>query len=379
MKKQRDLAGEWAESVVGTLRTLDGVERASRSDNAPIRWMAWKPTALAVDGQLVTRGWSAGTWVVGHDYFATAGIPILDGREFSSDDTAAAPSRVVVSRALARKLWPNQRAVGKHFELLEMKTVNGEPLPEILARMKRGDRTLEDDPNLFQPVEGKSWEVIGVAGDVRMFSLDIASNPALYLDHRQNPRSRGWGMDMSGFAVKFLLRTTDRPAAVAERAKAAILSVNPRATFTEILPMQDVVSAKIGGRGTNKLMVLVSALFGGLALTFAVIGIYGVVSHNVTQRLREIGIRMALGADRRDVVRVVMGYAVRVLVGGLALGVTVAWAVTAGLKSQLFGVTVTDPGTYATAVTVLSSAVLAACLLPLRRAFRFDPALLFKV
>ncbi len=378
MKNQRAHAGEWADSVVARLRAIDGVERASRSDNAPIRWQSWKPTVLAVEGEMVTKDWSAGTWLVGHDYFATAGIPILEGREFGEDDTAAAPSRVVISQALARKLWPNQRAVGKHLQLLELKTVNGELAPEIVARMKRRDRTLESDPNVFQPVEGRSWEVIGVVGDVRMFSLDITPDAALYVDHRQNPRSRQW-MDMSTFWVKFLLRTRDRPTDVAERAKAAVLSVNPRATFREIAAMQDVVSEKIGGRGTNKLMLLVSILFGGLALTFAVIGIYGVVSHTISQRIREIGIRMALGAGRADVVRVVMGYALRLLAAGLALGLTAAWAITRGLQPQLSGVTVTDSATYVTAVVVLSSAVLAACLLPLRRALRFDPVTLFRV
>jgi putative ABC transport system permease protein len=291
---------------------------------------------------------------------------------------ASASSRVVISQALARKLWPNQAAVGKQLQLLELKNVNGEPLPQILARIKRRDHTLAYDPSVLQPVEGKSWEVIGVVGDVRMFSLDITPDPALYLHQPQNPRSRWWGMDMSGFAVKFLMRTSSGPMEVAGRAKATILSVNPRATFTEVAPMQDLVSAKIGGRGTNKLMLLVSTLFGGLALTFAVIGIYGVVSHTISQRTREIGIRMALGAGRADVVRVVMGYALRLLVAGLALGLTGAWAVTRGLQPQLSGVTVTDSATYATAVIVLSCGVVAPCLLPLRRALRFDPVLLFR-
>jgi predicted permease len=378
LKKQRDPANDWAESVVARLRGADGVERASRSDNAPIRWTVWRPTWLGVDGGMVTRGWSAGTWVVGPDYFATAGIPILEGREFGGDDTAAAPSRVVISQALARKLWPNQRTVGKRLQLLVLKTVNGELTPDVIARMKRHDQTLGNDPNVWEPVEGKSWDVIGVVGDVRMFSLDIVPNPALYLHHRQTPRAGIWGVDNSSFSLKFLVRTRNRPGAVAERAKAAILSVNPHASFREIVPMQDVVSAKIGGRGTNKLMLLVSTLFGGLALTFAVIGIYGVVSHTISQRIREIGIRMALGAGRAAVVRVVMVYALRLLVAGLALGLTAAWATTRGLQPQLSGVTVTDSATYATAVIVLSCAVLAACLLPLRRALRFDPVTLFR-
>ena len=378
LKKQRDPADQWAASVVERLRAIDGVERASRSDGVPIRWASWKPTALAVDGSIVTKGWTAGTWVAGPDYFATAGIPLIEGREFNGEDTAGAPDRVVISQALARKLWPNQHAVGKHLQPLVLKTLNGKPAPEVIARIKRRDRTLETDPSAMEPIEGKTWEVIGVVGDVRMFSLDLTPDPALYLNYQQNPRSPVWGMDMSGFAVKFLLRTTGPPTEIADRARAEILSVNSRATVTEVAPMQDLVAAMIGGRGTNKLMLVVSALFGGLALLFAVIGIYGVVSHTISQRAREMGIRIALGATRSDIVRIVMGYSIRLLVGGLALGLVTAWAATRGLQAQLSGVTVTDPTSYGGALILLSGAVLAACLLPLRRALRFDPVVLFK-
>jgi putative ABC transport system permease protein len=378
LKNQRDPAERWAESVVERLRTIDGVEHASRSDGVPIRWASWKPTALAVDGTIVTTGWTAGTWVAGPDYFATAGIRILEGREFTSDDTATSPNRVVISQALARKLWPDRHAVGKRLQVLVLKTVNGKPLPEVIERIKRRDRTVETDPSALEPVDGKTWEVIGVADDVRMFSLDVTPNPSLYMNYQQNPRSSMWGMDMSGFAVKFLLRTTGRPAEIADRAKAAILSVNSGATLTEVASMQDLVSAKVGGRGTNKLMLVVSALFGSLALMFAVIGIYGVVSHTISQRGRELGIRVALGADRSDVIRMVMGYALRLLLLGLGLGLAMAWAATRGLQAQLWGVTATDSVTYVGALILLSGAALAACILPLRRALRFDPLVLFK-
>ena len=217
-----------------------------------------------------------------------------------------------------------------------------------------------------------------VVADVRMFSLDVSSNPALYLVHRQTPRSPGWNLGMPRSSVKFLLRTRNSLTNVAARARGAILAVNAHAIFTEIVPMQDLVTAKIGGRGTNKLMVLVSTLFGGLAVAFAVIGVYGVVSHTVSQQLREIGIRMALGAGVPAVVRVVMGYAVRLLAAGLALGLVAAWAITRGLQPQLSGVTSTDAATYAAAVLVMSAAALTACLRPLRRAVRFDPIVLFR-
>jgi predicted permease len=372
MKRQPEPANEWAESVVATLKALDGVEHASRSDGVPVRWSIWRPTTVGVNGR---RAGDGGTWVVGRGYFTTAGIPILDGREFGGEDSALAASRVVVSQALARKLWPRERAVGKQLQLLDLKRVNGKPLPEILERVKRRDPTLASDPNVLEPIEGRQWEVIGVVADVRMFGLDLTPDPALYLDYRQCPRT--WNLAGS-ISTKLLVRTTNKPTDVAERAKAAIVAVNPRATFTEIAPMADLVSKSIGGRGSNKLMILVSTVFGTLALTFAIIGIYGVVSHSVSQRLREIGIRVALGASQGDVVHVVIGYTARLLTFGLALGLTAAWAVTRGLQSQLAGVTATDAPTYAGAVVVLALPVLAACLLPLRRALRFDPVALFK-
>jgi predicted permease len=377
-KKQRDPADSWADSVISNLRAIDGIEHASRSDSAPIRWSAWKSTDLSVDGQPVTRGWAAGAWVVGDGYFATTGIPLVEGREFTENDTASSPSRVVISQALARRIWPNGGAIGKHLELLELKTVNGQLLPEIVARIKRHDPTLEGDFSVLQPVEGKSWEVIGIAGDVRMFSLDVVPKPALYIAARQNPRSRMWGMDMSSFTVKFLMRTRGRPTEAASAAQAAIRGVNRGAHIKEVASMQDLVSATIGGRGTNKLMLVVSAMFGALSLTFAVIGIYGVVSHTIAQRLREMGVRMALGAGRADVSRLVMAYVLRLLALGVALGLIGAWGVTRGLQTQLSGVTVTDLPTYAGAVAILSCAVLAACVSPLRRALRYDPVVLFR-
>ena len=121
-------------------------------------------------------------------------------------------------------------------------------------------------------------------------------------------------------------------------------------TFTEIVPLADLVAQSIGGRGSNKLLLIVATVFGSLALTFATIGIYGVVAHNVTQRLREIGIRVALGATSRDVIRIVVGYGMRLLGSGLALGITAAWAATRGMSALLFATTPTDAFTYASVI-----------------------------
>ena len=208
-----------------------------------------------------------------------------------------------------------------------------------------------------------------------MFGLAIQPNPALYIESRQTPRDRLWSTASS---LKVMLRTTGNPADVAEQAKAQILDANPQLAITEVVPLADLVAQSIGGRGSNKLLLIVATVFGALALAFATIGVYGVVAHNVTQRLREIGIRVALGATGRDVVRIVLGYGLRLLLSGLALGVTAAWAATRGMGALLFATTPTDAFTYASVIATLVLASFFACALPLRRALRFDPVTLFK-
>jgi putative ABC transport system permease protein len=377
MISDRAALDDLSDSVRARLKIIPGVEHVTVGRNAPIRWGSWSSRPVAVDGR-VPPDLTAGVWVVGQGHFAAAGIPIHEGREFSEADDAVAPRRVVVSQALARRLWPNQSAVGKSLEILEIKSVNGKPAPGVVRQLQQSLKATTGwplDRALFDAVGGVPWEVIGVASDVRMFGLNIKPNPALYLESRQLPATRGWG---SGSSLKVLLRTKGAPTEVADAAKAQILAANPELTFSEIVPLATLVAQSVGGRGSNKLLVIVATVFGTLALTFATIGIYGVVAHNVSQRLREIGIRVALGATAHDVTRVVLGYGIRLLLSGLALGVTTAWAATRGMGALLFATTPTDAFTYAAAIVLLVAAMLLACALPLRRAVRFDPIVLFK-
>jgi putative ABC transport system permease protein len=208
--------------------------------------------------------------------------------------------------------------------------------------------------------------VIGVVEDVRMFGLDVQTRPAIYVDARQTP----WGL-LGG--LKVLLRTRTDSASAIDPARQAITVLRPDVTFGETVSMSELVSHSIGGRGTNKLLVVVSAVFGALGLCLAGLGIYGILSHTVSLRLREIGIRMALGAGRRRVAWIVVGYGLRLLTAGLALGLVCAWAATRGMASLLSGVTPADTGTYVAAAITLSLAVLLACLPAAYRAIRLDP------
>jgi predicted permease len=372
--KRRDNA--FQETLVETIRTrlasLEGVERFSVSANAPIRWSSWQSTRVGLDGRLTDV--QAELWVIGRHYFSTAGIPIEQGREFTDADDRSAPRRVVISRTLAQRLWPGQPAVGKSLQFMRVKLVNGRLPADVEARAKRFDRTLESDPSIWEVEDGVRWEVIAVAADVRMFGLSVGGRPQVYIEMRQRSLT-----SIAGRAnLKILVRTRATPAEMLVPVKARIASASPDLTFTEVVTMSDVVSRSIGGRGSNKLLFIIATVFGTLALTFATIGIYGVVAHNVTQRLREIGIRVALGAARRDVVRIVVGYAMRLLTSGFALGITIAWATTRGMGALLFATRPLDATTYAAALLLLGLAALGACGLPLRRALRFDPVVLFK-
>jgi ABC-type antimicrobial peptide transport system permease subunit len=166
--------------------------------------------------------------------------------------------------------------------------------------------------------------------------------------------------------------------AVAAAAKAQVAAIEKDVKLLEIVSLADLVAQSIGGRGSNKLLMIVATVFGSLALGFATIGIYGVIAHTVGRRLREIGIRVALGASRADVSRMVVGYAMRLLAGGMALGTTTAWAATRGMRALLFATTPTDPATYASVIAMLALAAAFACMPSLRAALRIDPAVLFK-
>lgn len=173
---------EFVDVVSDRLRRLAEVEHVSVTDNAPIRWQAWWPRPLLVNGELSAV--TAGIWAVGPSYFVTAGVPILDGRAFDDREATDHPRSVVVSQSLARHLWPGEQAVGKTLGILDLRRDITQA--DLAARIRQSIRPAASD---YEAVDGAIWEVVGVAGDVRMHSLEEPGNPALYLDTRQYPRA----------------------------------------------------------------------------------------------------------------------------------------------------------------------------------------------
>ena len=272
---------------------------------------------------------------IGPNFFGTMGIPVKTGRDFTAHDDLRSPGRVMVNEAFARRYWPGESALGK--------------------RLKYG------------PIDSHySWmEVIGVVGDSKFESLrqDADASPVLYGALLQSEVI----MNMS-----LLVRTKDDPAAMIGPLRSAIQRFDPE------IPVYNVATVDERMRATaaeTRSYATLLALFAGLALVLAVVGIYGVISYWVTQRTQEMGIRMALGAHSRDVLRLVVWQGMGLMVVGVATGVGCALIVTRALKSMLFGVTAADPPTYILLAAILLLAGGLAAYVPARRATRIDPLL----
>jgi putative ABC transport system permease protein len=258
-------------------------------------------------------------------YFLALGIPIRRGRAFSDRDTNDAPLVILVNETLARRYFSNEDPVGQ-----------------------RTDRGI----------------IVGVVGDVRQAGLDRPPAPEIYYTFAQNTAAS------SDPGVTLVVSSTIPPEALVSAVRAAIREVNPNQVIFNIKPMQRVIADSLADLN---LYVWLIGLFAALALTLAAAGIYGVISYSVTKRTQEFGIRLALGADAKRLLRLVLSHGAGLAGLGLAVGAAGAFALTRLLKSLLVGVTPTDPATFAAVGILLAAVALIACLIPARRAMRVDP------
>lgn len=273
-------------------------------------------------------------WVTG-DYFGAMGIPLLRGRTFDSRDAGDASNVVVVNETMARTFWPDAFAAGG----------GGDPLG-------RG---------LFISWDRETPErIVGVVADVKLTNLDGDVRPTIYWPHARVPE---------GF-MTMVVRTASEPESLAAAAIAQVRAIDPNLPISVPRRMVDVVADSVA---QPRLTMVLLTLFAGAALLLAGVGIYGVVSHAVTQRTAEIGLRMALGAGRGQVLAMMIGHGGQLIAAGLALGAAGAFAATRLMGSLLFGVTPTDPVTFAVIAVVLMTVAIAAVYLPARRATLVDP------
>ena len=263
------------------------------------------------------------------DYFQTMRIPVRAGRTFTDHDTAETQPVVIINETAARKVFPGQDPIGKRI---------------IVWREEKFAR-----------------EIVGVVGDVKAATLDEEIPSQIYVPHAQDA---GWGT--LGLAV----RTKGDPAALTSPVRGVITSIDKDQPAFDIKTMDQVFSESVA---KTRLIVLLFGVFSVLALLLATIGIYGVIAYSVAQRTHEIGIRLAMGAQRRDVLRMIISQGMILALIGVGLGLVGALAVTRVMKSVLYGVSTTDPLIFIGVPLLLTLVALAACYIGARRATKVDP------
>ncbi|HXX22865.1 MAG TPA: ABC transporter permease [Terriglobia bacterium] len=316
------------------LRALPGVLEAGVVNSLPPYSEATGSINIAEHGSHVDEDLPHGAFAVASpDYFRALQIPLVRGRTFSVHDSADAPKVAVINQTLARTIFAEADPIGAHVKWF---STNEQAKPVWL-------------------------EIVGVVGDVKNSEPGADAMPQVYASYEQET----WGADMS-----FVLRTASNPASVATEVRSAIESDHPDVPVFQVQPLAQFLASSLSGPRFN---LLLFAMFAILAVGLAAIGIYGVVSYLVTQRVREIGIRMALGASQSDVLGMVMGNGIKLSMAGVGIGVLCGAALTRLMAGLLYGVRPSDPATIAVVSIVLATVALLASYIPARRATKVDP------
>ncbi|HKP85852.1 MAG TPA: ABC transporter permease, partial [Blastocatellia bacterium] len=321
---------EFFKQSLERLRNLPGVRAASAVTTLPLT-ANYSATVFLIEGRPAPPPGEeiiSATASVGPDYFRTMAIPYVSGRDFTERDNADAPGVAIVSESFAQSFMPGEDPVGKRIAF-----GGGSP----------------------------SWlSIVGVVADVKHFGLDSVARPVVYTPYTQN----------SSAQMSLVLRTDSDPAGLASFARREILAVDKDQPVYDVRTMEQLLSESVSSR---KFSMLLLALFAVVAMILAAVGIYGVMSYSVTQRTHEIGIRMALGAQPGDVLKMIVRQGMAVVIAGVVLGVAASFALTRLMESMLFGVGSADPVTFVVVPLVLTAVAMAACLLPALRATKVDP------
>ncbi|HET6647384.1 MAG TPA: ABC transporter permease [Pyrinomonadaceae bacterium] len=319
--------------VIQRISELPGVQSVGAINTLPL---TKGPTAgIRIEGApLETRDkWPSTNYrSVSSDYFRTMNIPIIQGRPFTERDAENAPLVMIINQALARRDFPNVDPIGKRINL-------GGNNPQ------------------GQPIW---WEIVGVSANVRSLELREEAVPEFYLSALQDT--------FTGMSV--VVRTGVEPASLAPEVRRIVAEVDKSAPVSEVKTMEHIVEEAVTQPRFNLFLL---GLFGGLALLLSAAGIYGVTAYSVTQRTHEFGIRMALGAQVGDVLKMILGQGMLLIVAGIAVGLIASFVLMRLMKSLLFGVSETDPLTFVAITLLLSLVALIACYIPARRATRVDP------
>jgi predicted permease len=314
------------DQLVERVAAIPGVESVGLTDTLPLgRNRTWFAGAKGISYPPGANP-IAFPRMVDHRYLQTMRIPLRSGRYFDARDTADTEPVIVINETMARGLWPGQEVVGQVVSL------------------------------------GRSeWRVIGVVGDVRHSTVEDKSGAEMYLNFRQID---DWN------AIEIVVRASRPAASLVPDVRAALTAFDPTLPNSEFTTLEQIVDHAVAPR---RLITNLLGTFSSLALLLASLGLYGVIAYSVSQRTRELGIRMAIGAQRGDVLRLVLREGLTTAGVGVVFGLIGALLATRLLKSMLFGVSATNPFVFAVNAIILMAVALAACLIPARRASRIDP------
>jgi putative ABC transport system permease protein len=322
---------DFFQQLLAHVRQLPGVRTAGAASGPPFAGFP-AATGFDIEGQPPQPSSQKAVTdvrVVDQDYFKTMAIPLLNGRTFTDREVQQESHVVIISEALARRHFANENPLGKRITI-DMKDKN--------------------DP----------CEIVGVVGDVKWKGLDLATRPMVYWPHAELPYS----------SMTMVIKTSGDPVTMAGAIQREVRALDKDQPISEIRPMRELLAESIS---RSRFATLLLSIFAAVAFVLASVGIYGVMAYSVTQRTNEIGIRIALGASRRNVLGLVLKRGLMLAGSGVAVGLLGSFALTRLLTNQLFGVSATDPVTFATVSILLTALALLATYIPARRAMKVDP------
>jgi len=322
--------------ILEQVRVIPGVRAAGLVNTLPITGGA--ATDFAIEGRATPSAGSAPVAninIVDSGYFRAIGIPLIAGREFTENDTQQSARVMIINQSMAKEFWPNESPIGKRVTMKEW----GPPM---------------------------TGEVVGIVGDTKADGIAANIYPMIYWPYFQFPQNFN----------AFVVRAEGDPARLIAPIKERIWSVDKTLPISKIATMDQLISDSLVRR---RLYMILLAVFAGAALLLAAVGIYGVMSYSVSQRTNEMGIRIALGAQAKDVLLLIMKRGLKVALAGMAIGIAAAFALTRLMSSLLFGVSATDPFAFGAVAAALMLVALLGCYLPARRATRVDPITALRV
>jgi putative ABC transport system permease protein len=319
------------EQLINRIGSIPGVEVVGGIDPLPFGGSDGT-TGFVVEGGAtapVGQRPEVGERTATSNYFSALRIPVIKGRTFNSEDREDAPRVVIINEALAQRFWPNEEAIGKRLGFKS------------------------SDPQVWH-------EIVGIVGNVKHRRLDVAPKPELYFPYSQYP----------GTFMTLVVRTTSESVNAIAAIRNQVLTLDPDQPIFDIKTMDERLSSSVA---VNRFVMLLIGVFAALSTILAAVGIYGVMAYTVSQRTHEIGVRLALGAGARDVMRLVLVRGLKLIVLGMSIGIAGALALTRVIETLLFDVSATDPLMFAIISSVLMLVAMLSCFLPAYKAVRIDP------